>query len=48
MLIAALKAWKDLSIYTISYLIICLGDVLDNYVQNFEKIFFLQKNVFLP
>ena len=28
-----------------------LGDVLDNYVQNFEKIFvffFLQKNVFLP
>ena len=53
MLTAALKALKDLSIYTLSYLIIIslfknqllffchskyvLGDVLDNYVQKFEK-----------
>ena len=65
MLIAALKAWKDPSIYTLSYLIIIslfknlfffchskcfLGDVLDNYVQKFEKIFLQKKkkNVFLP
>ena len=64
MLKAALKAWKDLSMYTLPYLIIIslfknqlffffvlffchskyiLGDVLDNYVQNFENISFAKK-----
>ena len=54
MLKATLKAWKDLdlSIYTLSYLIIIYlfknnFSSLDNYVQKFEKKSFLQKHVFL-